>query len=536
VETEITSKQNVELDYQVGFIPLEVKTQRDFECIEPYLSQKHTIVSLDVHSDAVRFLGNNVIQNNYSLSIDSQYLTTNKKLNTKARPYMVIIGDEKKKFFQSYNYLNGAIIGDAIAQTYYLKNGKTLELRLRFLNGDNKAIWALLSNKCGGNFRCWGCCSPFDNKNIKKNLFIHEFIKFRKKNLYSNFTLFLEAFKKKKDQNLTTKEAEDIGLSSSPYFAEALFYSFRKAEKTEEEFLEALKRVNVGVDNLHNIRGWILYFISCLKENKRLNEIKYNSLLKEHGLSQEDTSGGKLRLLILNFEKIILPSLVYDKANKNQFPITEKIREILSFFRIIVWVAYSPEEAQAFDGIKLLLRFKCFQFSRALQSLNGFKFVDLYLHVILSHFPDFFDEHSFYLASTEPLELLFVTTKRCKHSTNRQKMNIVKKVIKRFENILLKDVHDGDPNTYLKSISRTENKNKDNKFKDFRKVIKELKDVTIEKPAENDHSIQSQEIRSFLESISHYKNNVFVDGGKYHLKMSEDIHKFFDIYEKEEEF
>ena len=50
---------------------------------------------MDVHSDAVNFLGKNVIQNNYSLTIDSKYLSTNKNLNTKARPYMVIIGDEK---------------------------------------------------------------------------------------------------------------------------------------------------------------------------------------------------------------------------------------------------------------------------------------------------------------------------------------------------------------------------------------------------------------------------------------------------------
>jgi len=33
-----------------------------------------------------------------------------------------------------------------------------------------------------------------------------------------------------------------------------------------------------------------------LKETKRLDKNKYNYLLKEHGLSPDDCSGGKLRL------------------------------------------------------------------------------------------------------------------------------------------------------------------------------------------------------------------------------------------------
>jgi len=66
--------------------------------------------------------------------------------------------------------------------------------------------------------------------------------------------------------------------------------------------------------------------------------------------------------------------------------------------------------------------------------------MDLYLHVILSHFPDFFDECSLYITSTEPLEGLFITTKRCKHSTNRHKRNILKTVLKRFEHKNLKEI------------------------------------------------------------------------------------------------
>lgn len=516
----------VDLEYEAAFIPLDVKLQRDFESISPFFKQKHTIVNLDVHSDGSPFLGKNVIQNNYAFTIKSEFLTTNKNLNARARPYLLIIGEEKKRFFKTYNYLNGILIGDAITQKYCFKNGKTVEVRLRYIDGDNKAIWAILGNKCGGNKRCWSCTAPFDNQYIHNNLFIHEFLKYKRKSLKENFLFFLNAFKKKlTDKEIRTK-AEEIGLSSSPYFAEALFYSFNLAGKDEKEFLDALEQIIVGVDNLHNIRGWILHFISSLKENKRLNEKKYHSLLKEHGLSPDDSSGGKLRLLILNFEKIIIPSLVYDKSN--QSPITEKIRTVLSIFQTIVWISYSPEEAQSYDGIKLLLRYKCYELACALQGLNELKLVDLYLHVILSHFPDFFDDHSFYIVSTEPLEGLFVTTKRCKHSTNRHKRNILKKIIKRFENINLRDIVLGD--TYLESITRTE-KGTNNKFSGYRSILKELQDVWIEQPLQSDHSLLAQQTRAFLGTVlgnPHYKDNVVLENGRICLKMRDDIHRYFE--------
>ena len=259
----------------------------------------------------------------------------------------------------------------------------------------------------------------------------------------------------------------------------------------------------------------------------------FHSLLKKHGLSPDDCSGGKLRLLILNFEEIIIPSLVFDKANK-QAKITEKIRTVLSIFQTITWVAYSPEEAQTYDGIKLLLRYKCYELSLALQGLGDLKLMDLYLHVILSHFPDFFDEFSFFVSSTEPLEGLFITTKRCKHMSNRHKRNVLKKVIKRFQYLSMKGVKEETPEVYLDNITRKENTSKENKFLSFRNKLREIEDPQpIQIPLEDDNSITAQQTKAFLCTVlsnQHYKNNVKVKEGKVYLKMREDLHRFLNSY------
>ena len=48
--------------------------------------------------------------------------------------------------------------------------------------------------------------------------------------------------------------AEEQGLSSPPYFAEALYSSFIRAGKNENEFMQVLSDILVGIYNLHNQR------------------------------------------------------------------------------------------------------------------------------------------------------------------------------------------------------------------------------------------------------------------------------------------
>jgi hypothetical protein len=439
----------------VSFIPMNVHSQKIFHSIQKCFkeNEKEINIELDVHADGSSLLSKNILLYNFSFFIDSRYLKQGKDVQTKPKPYMAVIGKEDISSSKYYNSLSGILIGDAISKPFHVGD-KIIHLKLRFINGDNKAIWSVLGNKHGGHGRCWGCRAPFDKKNIKKNLFYHEFSKFMKKGPKENFLLFLKSFKEKLKPEELKKQVHMNGLISSPYFLESLYYSYHKEGKQENEFLTDLSNILVGVDNLHNIRGWILNLISTLKHSGRLNEAKFASLLKTIGLTPSDCSGNKLRLLLLNFESVLLPALIYDKSH--QQPITESLTKVLKIFQIITWAAYSPQEAQQYPGIKLLLRYKCFELSVALQALPpDLKLIDLYLHVILSHFPDFFDKYSFHRTSTEPLELLFVTVKRCKYSVRRQNLNILKNILKRFEN---KDQRDhiflGSSQSYLDSISR----------------------------------------------------------------------------------
>lgn len=99
------------------------------------------------------------------------------------------LGEEKKQNYKYYCYLNGTLIGDAISKLYVVGN-KLIQVKLRFINGDNKGIWALLSNKYGGNKRCWGCKAPFCNEHIRDNFFFHIYSSYSKKGLKENFLFF----------------------------------------------------------------------------------------------------------------------------------------------------------------------------------------------------------------------------------------------------------------------------------------------------------------------------------------------------------
>ena len=142
-EDQPSSQDNLtsEITFEAACIPVEVKSQRFFESLEPFLVEKETQADLDIHVDGTNFLGQSFIQSNVSYSINKKYLSNGKHLNTKATPFNIICGKETKQLYQDYNYLNGILIGDAITQKYYLKNGKTVTLRLRFINGDNKGIF-----------------------------------------------------------------------------------------------------------------------------------------------------------------------------------------------------------------------------------------------------------------------------------------------------------------------------------------------------------------------------------------------------------
>eukprot|EP01091_Cochliopodium_minus_P016581 TRINITY_DN625_c0_g1_i14.p1 TRINITY_DN625_c0_g1~~TRINITY_DN625_c0_g1_i14.p1 ORF type:complete len:825 (+),score=228.24 TRINITY_DN625_c0_g1_i14:533-3007(+) len=275
-EEEAIIDQNDKNDsskFVAALIPLRCHLQNVLIAISPFVKkdQKTITTYLDIHGDASSFLSQNTILNNAALSIKGQNLTTGRDAHSKPRPYLIVLGEEKKELFKTYNRLIGYLIGEAISEQYNI-DGIIFEVKLRFINGDNKAIWAILSNNCGGHKRCWGCSAPFDNENIRKNLFLHEYNKFKKKGPKENFEFFIKSFNLKWTKEKTRNEMNELGLQTNPYFLEALYFCLNQTGKNEDQFIKILEGVQVGIDNLHNIRGWILYLISCLKNSKRLSE------------------------------------------------------------------------------------------------------------------------------------------------------------------------------------------------------------------------------------------------------------------------
>ena len=215
-----------------------------------------------------------------------------------------------------------------------------------------------------------------------------------------------------------------------------------------------------------------------------------------------------------------------------QKPITKDLKEALNHFRVIVWIAYAPVAAQTYAGIRLLLHSSCFFFAKALQNLpKDLNLVDLYLHIILCHFPSFFDQHSFQTTSTEYLENLFVTVKRGKHCNNRTKRNILKTTFLRFQTRFLRELSfEDDPEKVLELLEIRPPKNKKNRhFLSFRDVLLSLTDVKLQMPPINDFSEDAKCMRAFINSLLSNKNyNLQLQDGALVLQIRDDLQHYLE--------
>lgn len=130
--------------------------------------------------------------------------------------------------------------------------------------------------------------------------------------------------------------------------------------------------------------------------------------------------------------------------------------------------------------------------------------MDLYLHIILAHFPSFFDKHSFYISTTEHLEMMFTFYKRGRYTTNRHKFNFLKNSFLRFESVHMRKaiINKEDPAKLLESMCRTDKKKKKDKFSEYRtKLEKEIEDVEFQMPPENCSHDKQISTRDFINSI-----------------------------------
>jgi len=78
----------------------------------------------------------------------------------------------------------------------------------------------------------------------------------------------LKAYNEKFQQSIIKERTEEFGVVSLPHFAKSIYGVYLLNAKGEKEFIDDFSSVLVGVDNLHNIRGWLLHLIKRLKETK----------------------------------------------------------------------------------------------------------------------------------------------------------------------------------------------------------------------------------------------------------------------------
>ena len=107
--------------------------------------------------------------------------------------------------------------------------------------------------------------------------------------------------------------------------------------------------------------------------------------------------GVEWRLLLVNANKIVFPSIL-DSPRKNN---VIKIFEILGE---IQWIAYSEPWVRKYKGIKLRLHVLCFELCIQIKNtyeINSFGEGLLPLHTMISHYGQYYEEIDFRNSSTE---------------------------------------------------------------------------------------------------------------------------------------
>jgi len=160
-----------------------------------------------------------------------------------------------------------------------------------------------------------------------------------------------------------------------------------------------LDQLHQAPDNLHNLKGVAKVLIKYEQENTKtwdetkflMNVAKY---LHRSGISQ--MKGSLWRLLVVNYESIILPSIT-DLARR------DKIRTVFSFLAEIQAIAYAEPIVQQQKCVRLRLHVLCFLLGVTLQKthpkLSGSGM--LYVHTVITHFPISYENHDFRNGSTE---------------------------------------------------------------------------------------------------------------------------------------
>ena len=135
------------------------------------------------------------------------------------------------------------------------------------LSADNHGCWEVDCNPRGHD-RCWSCPANFSPAMIELLFKYHHFSQLpASKNFRDNFLFFQQEFNTR-DQML--KEAEKAELNCSPYYVTGLWLFCKQLGKEE-----ILPHLVVGMDNLHNIRGWFCRLAFRLLETGWMDSVEF---------------------------------------------------------------------------------------------------------------------------------------------------------------------------------------------------------------------------------------------------------------------
>jgi hypothetical protein len=146
-----------------------------------------------------------------------------------------------------------------------------------------------------------------------------------------------------------------------------------------------------------------------------------------------------------------------------------------------------------------------FQLSLAANDLpKELELVDLFLHNILAHFADFFQDYSFARGSTEEGEHIQSFIKQIlRNCTDKSKERALNEIFTRLSiSLQTKLLFCEDP---LEEISVPYKSKVNKEFKTFRELIQKQEDIEITKPSGDDQSDIAKSKRRFFEKIKSRK-------------------------------
>lgn len=549
-----------ELPMQVAALSVEVLVNKLLSILKSLIKfdekSKEAHINLSIGADGLTCLNWPLYAFVLSLNVPSDYSKSGSFLQTKEFLFEIILTRGLKKLTPDMMLHVGQFLSPLLLREKIQLEGGSVVILLSLLKGDHHMLWEWMENKNGGHNRCARCAASFLDPLL---FFFHVHSKLKSKTpleiLKAFFSRKLEEFASQEvdftftySQSAAEKLAKEVakdfpGIYAPPFFIVALFLAAVKEAKVKEFMEVLLPKLALGVDNLHNIRGWLQHLFNVLIQSKRFDSNTLSNVLwdlvKRRNINE--CNGEECRKIILNHEKI-LEALLVPKAGEDNLEL--KFTHTLQSLRIITMLAYTWIEPKDYPGLVLLMEVECFKLSLNAENLNQFPLsntlMDLYLHTITSEYPKFFSNKCIMSGSTEKIEQKVRFTKQImRNATNRSTEQSLREPLLRESLSLNKKFTESLPEHRHKHILIEAEGETNKKFERSYDILAAYKNPSLDWPAETDQTNAGKATRAFL---THLKNQplfenlleeqVVSTGKILVLKVEDNIHKYIDYRHK----